>query len=69
MDKEKLKHALRMAVLVCEYRGEDICTQDGYFAATDMQVIIALEEALCDLLDTKSDDVSMLEVQGIINNI
>jgi hypothetical protein len=63
---EKIKEVLKQAVLVCEYRGGDIDTEDGSFATTDTDSMIRLEAALCDALNAPSDNIAMLDVQRTI---
>ncbi len=60
---EKFKRVLRFAVHVCELRKGDIDTEDGPMATTDTDSIINLEAALCDALDTQSDDIEIHEVR------
>ena len=64
---DKIKQIIKQAVLVCEYRTGDIDTEDGSFAATDIDSIIRLEEALCDALDAPSDNIKMLDVWQTID--
>lgn len=62
LDREKLKEVLKRAVLIVEYRQGDIDTEDGSFAVTDVDEIIRLEQALCDLFETSTDNATMLEI-------
>ncbi|TDI80617.1 MAG: hypothetical protein E2O80_06265 [Betaproteobacteria bacterium] len=65
--QKKVKEVLKQAVLVCEYRAGDVCTEDGSFATTDTDSIIRLEEALCDALDSPYDHIRMLDVMQNID--
>jgi len=64
---DKIKEVLKLAVLVAEYRGGDVTTEDGCFATTDLDTLIALEAAICEAFSTESDDVTMLEIAPKIN--
>ena len=66
---EQIKEVLRLAVLVVEYRHGDIDTDDGCFAATDLDTLIKLESALCAAFSTKSDDARMLEIAPKIKEL
>jgi len=61
MDK-KIKALLIAALNVVDGRYGDVDTEDGSFATTSVENMIALEEAFCDAFNTNSDDVIASEI-------
>jgi len=66
---QKIKDVLRYAVLIVEYRGGDVSTEDGNLATTDVDAMINLGAALCEAFDTTSDDPTMLEISPKIDKL
>jgi len=61
MDK-KIKALLIAALNVADGRTGDVDTEDGSFATTSVENMIALQEAFCDAFNTNSDDVIASEI-------
>lgn len=63
---QKIIDVLEAAVLVAQYRGGDVDTEDGSFATTSIDNIIMLDEAVEKLFGLYSEEVSKkVWVEGI----
>ena len=69
MITEEIKNVLIEAAQVVAWRNQDVSTEDGTFATTCTDAIIRLEQALCDALNTSSDDVVLEEILPLIGRL
>lgn len=54
--EEKIKNVLRHAVLVAAWRTGDISTENGCFAATDLDSMIELETAILNAFGVEASE-------------
>ena len=67
--EDKYKSIIELAALVVLHRGQDVNTEDGYFATTCSDQIIRLEAAISEAFELNSDDVNVSDLTMIMTKL